>query len=301
METETISSVSSKTSRWSRLWSYMLPAFKIALYAVLALIAVGVSGVIPVAILSALRLGDGLLKNAAIYLFIAPAVVGVTCFVVRFIDRRPTKTIGISRSGSWLLDLIFGAVLSVMIVGLLFVVKHFAFGTRITATILSSSISTVIFVSIASAFYCAGAAIVEEVVCRGYVLHTLRISYGIVPAIVISATLFALPHLGNRGAGLFLFTSAFGSGLVYAYAYLATDRLWLPIGLHAGWNYAIGTIFGFQSRGSSLMAWVVQTSTGSFAHSRAVEIGLWLLAMILLVLGVKWFKSNLYRPDEVRR
>jgi hypothetical protein len=37
---------------------------------------------------------------------------------------------------------------------------------------------------------------------------------------------------------------ALEAGVLLALAYATTNRLWLPIGLHAGWNFAEGTIFG---------------------------------------------------------
>ena len=39
------------------------------------------------------------------------------------------------------------------------------------------------------------------------------------------------------------------AGLLLGLAYALTDHLWLPIGLHAGWNLAEGTIFGTQVSG----------------------------------------------------
>jgi membrane protease YdiL (CAAX protease family) len=37
---------------------------------------------------------------------------------------------------------------------------------------------------------------------------------------------------------------ALEAGVLLALAYAATDRLWLPIGVHTGWNFTEGSVFG---------------------------------------------------------
>jgi hypothetical protein len=42
--------------------------------------------------------------------------------------------------------------------------------------------------------------------------------------------------------------------VLLAVAYTVTERLWLPIGIHAGWNFAEGTIFGTGVSGTAVHA-----------------------------------------------
>ena len=39
------------------------------------------------------------------------------------------------------------------------------------------------------------------------------------------------------------------AGLFMAYAYLRTRQLWLPIGIHIGWNFFEGPLLGFPVSG----------------------------------------------------
>jgi hypothetical protein len=62
---------------------------------------------------------------------------------------------------------------------------------------------------------------------------------------VLTGVLFGLSHLFNPHASLWgaLAIGIEAGGLLTA-AYVATRKLWLPIGLHFGWNFAGAGIFG---------------------------------------------------------
>jgi membrane protease YdiL (CAAX protease family) len=46
----------------------------------------------------------------------------------------------------------------------------------------------------------------------------------------------------------------FEAGILLGLAYTVTGRLWLPIGIHTGWNFAEGTIFGTGVSGGTTQA-----------------------------------------------
>ena len=57
-------------------------------------------------------------------------------------------------------------------------------------------------------------------------------------------------HMASAGwtlAGLFSVALA---GVMFAAAYAATGRLWLPIGMHAAWNFTQGSVFGMLVSGN---------------------------------------------------
>jgi membrane protease YdiL (CAAX protease family) len=91
----------------------------------------------------------------------------------------------------------------------------------------------------------AGAAVLEELLFRGWLFRTVRDLWGTWIAVGVSALVFGLLHAFNPGATLVsTIAIALEAGVLLSVAYAATNRLWLPIGLHAGWNFAEGTIFG---------------------------------------------------------
>jgi len=82
--------------------------------------------------------------------------------------------------------------------------------------------------------FCGAAG--EEIVFRGYPLQSLARATGAWPAVLITSTLFALGHMGNPGATPLALINTAGFGLLFGAAVLRSQSLWLPIGLHFGWN-----------------------------------------------------------------
>jgi membrane protease YdiL (CAAX protease family) len=89
------------------------------------------------------------------------------------------------------------------------------------------------------------AAVVEEVLVRGLLYRILQESLGSFIALGLSATIFGLLHALNPGAtAMSTAAIALEAGVLLGAAYLYSGRLWLPIGLHAAWNFAEGGLFG---------------------------------------------------------
>jgi uncharacterized protein len=69
---------------------------------------------------------------------------------------------------------------------------------------------------------------------------------------LVSSALFGAAHASNPGATVTSSVAiALEAGVILAAAYVVTERLWLPIGLHAGWNFTEGSIFSMSVSGLS--------------------------------------------------
>jgi membrane protease YdiL (CAAX protease family) len=93
-------------------------------------------------------------------------------------------------------------------------------------------------------------ATVEEVLFRGILFRQIEERAGTWPAFAVSATLFGLLHLINDPTAIGGALAIVAAGLMAGTAYVATRALWLPIGLHLGWNFAEGGIFGVPVSGA---------------------------------------------------
>jgi membrane protease YdiL (CAAX protease family) len=89
----------------------------------------------------------------------------------------------------------------------------------------------------------------EELLSRGYHLQAIASGLNLFWGVVISSAVFGILHLGNPNATWVSAAGIFFAGLFLAYGYIRTRQLWLPIGLHIGWNFFEGVVFGFPVSG----------------------------------------------------
>ncbi|GAA2698557.1 CPBP family intramembrane glutamic endopeptidase [Actinoplanes palleronii] len=96
-----------------------------------------------------------------------------------------------------------------------------------------------------------GVATIEELLFRGVLFRIVEERWGSTIALVVSALIFGGLHLINDPTAFWgALAIAIEGGLLAGAAYVATRSLWLPIGIHLGWNFAESGIFGATVSGS---------------------------------------------------
>ncbi|BBH70619.1 CAAX amino protease [Actinoplanes sp. OR16] len=93
-------------------------------------------------------------------------------------------------------------------------------------------------------------ATAEEVLFRGILFRLVEERTGTWIAMAVSAALFGILHLVNDPSAIGGELAIMVAGAMTAAAYVATRALWLPIGLHLGWNFAEGGLFGVTVSGA---------------------------------------------------
>lgn len=89
------------------------------------------------------------------------------------------------------------------------------------------------------------AGIVEEILSRGIIFRIAEEGIGTWWSILLSALIFGFLHIWNPNATIFSSVSiALTAGVILAMLYVITRQLWIPIGLHIGWNFTLGGIYG---------------------------------------------------------
>jgi len=96
------------------------------------------------------------------------------------------------------------------------------------------------------------AAVTEELWTRALVFRLVWRAFGPLPAFAVSALLFAALHLSNPGATVVSVATVAAAGLMFCGLYAVTGRLWVPIGVHAAWNFTQGSLFGATVSGGDL-------------------------------------------------
>ena len=149
-------------------------------------------------------------------------------------------------------------------------------------------------------------SVIEEVLIRGLVLRILAEVFGRWWALAVSSLLFGVLHMANPGSsvivGLGLVIEA---GFLLGVAYLWTERLWLPIGLHGAWNFAQAAIFGGALSGLHVSAIIDARLVGpDWISGGAFGIEGSLLSTIVcagagcVILMLTLRKRGLAKPDD---
>ena len=94
---------------------------------------------------------------------------------------------------------------------------------------------SLLFVSIILLF----GAIGEEMLFRGYAFQILLGPVGPFATILPVAVLFGFAHLNNQNVTTVGIANTMLWGVLFGYAFLLSGDLWLPIGLHFGWNWTL--------------------------------------------------------------
>ncbi|QFZ19692.1 CPBP family intramembrane glutamic endopeptidase [Saccharothrix syringae] len=99
--------------------------------------------------------------------------------------------------------------------------------------------------------FMAAAAVTEELIFRGVLFRVVEQRTGTWVALALTGVLFGASHLLNQNATAWgAIAIAIEAGFMLAAAYAATRTLWLPIGLHFGWNFALAGVFGAEVSGN---------------------------------------------------
>jgi len=140
----------------------------------------------------------------------------------------------------------------------------------------------------------------EELLSRGYHLQTIASGLTLFWGVIISSAIFGILHLGNPNATWVSAAGIFFAGVYLAYGYMCTKQLWLSIGLHIGWNFFEGVVFGFPVSGLNIYPLTRVQITGPELWTGGAfgpEAGLIVLpSLIVGVLLIYWFTRG--RDDQ---
>jgi membrane protease YdiL (CAAX protease family) len=181
-----------------------------------------------------------------------PAWTAAVWIARRYLDRRSFLSLGLAWDRQAALDLRAGFLIPGLLFTGLFLFERLAGWLQVSGYAWQERPALELAAGILLMFLVfAVVAWNEELLCRGYQLQNLVEGAGLLWGVLLSSAIFAALHYANPAfdQNLLPFLGLFAGGLFFAYAYLRTRRLWLPIGLHLGWNFFEGPVFGFPVSG----------------------------------------------------
>jgi membrane protease YdiL (CAAX protease family) len=140
----------------------------------------------------------------------------------------------------------------------------------------------------------------EELMMRGYGFQILLARTGTWATIVPVGVVFAWLHTGNPNATWLGIANTAGFGILFGYAFVRSRDLWLPVGLHFGWNVTL-PLFGVNVSGLRMkmtgheMVWSAGNlwSGGEYGPEASV-----LTSIAMIVLAVYLWKAPIRRQSS---
>jgi len=174
--------------------------------------------------------------------------LGVGYLCARFLESLPWRSLGLTLHPGWLRDFLIGSGVGILSLAIAVFIAVGGGGIRLNLTttpgpaVIRTLIGTLIIFVIA--------ALAEEAMFRSYLLQTLTRAQLAWLGILLTSLPFASVHLWNPNVvpGVTFANTAL-AGVWLAVAYLRTRSLWLPLGVHWSWNWALGSLFGLPVSG----------------------------------------------------
>lgn len=238
--------------------------------------------------------GTSLLVAAAMSLFIAATLASL--FVVRTFERGRLEDIGMAWGASSVRHFWLGVAAGIAAALVTLVVP---LGLRMAALVPSADPANaftpgkLLLVSVVLLFGAVG----EEMMFRGYAFQILLRAYGPWWVIPPFGVLFALAHLDNMGTNPLGIINTGLWGIVFGYAFYRAGDLWLPIGLHFGWNWTL-PLFGVNLSGFTMgltghtLNWTAGTLWSGGAYGTEGSL---LATVSVLLLGAWLWRAPLDR------
>jgi membrane protease YdiL (CAAX protease family) len=152
---------------------------------------------------------------------------------VRRIEKRALSELGRTHAGRELgTGLLVGSLLLVATIGTVAALGFYGVSGRNDWTAVLTPLAPLILV-----------VVLEELLFRGVLFRIVEQSLGSWIALSLSAVLFGVAHLSNAGVTFLAVGNTAVAGVLFAAAFMATRRLWLPLGIHFAWNFLLDAVF----------------------------------------------------------
>ncbi len=147
-------------------------------------------------------------------------------------------------------------------------------------------------------------AMFEELLSRTYPLFVFAESYPIGLAILINGLLFGLLHVLNPGFTLVAMLNITLAGMLFSMFTLYHRSINWAIGIHLGWNFTQGILFGYKVSGTDTPGVLLAKPTGVFYLSGG-EFGIegslictLVLTLVIIFLVIKYKIEPIKKEDE---
>lgn len=193
------------------------------------------------------------------YLLLIAWIMLTSWVCLALLDRQRFSSLGLAFFPGWWREAWKGLSAGVGMIVIVVALQKLAGGTRVVPNphwwrdwrADPAALRRAIIELVLTAALLLAAAAWEELLYRGYAFQTLLRGVPAMVPVLILSILFGLGHWSNPHRSLFSTANTLLAGVWLSLAYLGSRNLWYPTGLHFGWNWMLGPVFGLPISGMS--------------------------------------------------
>jgi membrane protease YdiL (CAAX protease family) len=172
-----------------------------------------------------------------------------TWVMLRFVDKRPLRSVGLSFHNGWGKELGQGLLFGSGMMSLIFLFEYSA--GMVVIEFRGLTPEQIIPIVLNGMLLYTAVGYGEELLFRGYLFQSFTEGTNRTIATLSVSLLFAGAHFGNPNVSVFGLINVGLAGVWLSVAYFKTRTLWLPTGLHISWNFVQGVIFSYPVSGTT--------------------------------------------------
>ena len=168
----------------------------------------------------------------------------------KHIEKRSLQDVGLTKQGT---DYLWGIVIAVAMLFLVVILCLVTGDASFLGINRDMSIKGLLLWGLA--FMIQGSE--EEILCRGFLMNTLKKKISVPLAVFISSTAFVVPHLimtpildSGSAYALIGIVNLYLISVLFSIIVLWRGNIWISCGLHAAWNYVLNIILGLTVSGN---------------------------------------------------
>jgi len=178
------------------------------------------------------------------------SITAATFLSRRFLDKQSMESLGLIPGIQSVIDILVGFSITFFLMSLVYGIE-FSLGwtkfegfawSSVPLPTLASDLGIWLLIFLLVGWQ-------EELLSRGYHLQTITSGSNLTIGVLFSSAVFGILHIFNPGASWISTLGIVLAGFFLALPYILTRQLWLSIGLHIGWNFFEGVVFGFPVSG----------------------------------------------------
>lgn len=217
-------------------------------------------------------------------LFIVILVVLAYCYLI---EKRTPASLGFTRKNAEK-NYLIGLLLGFGFISVVFLLNLFTGAIEVSFDFASIQWWYILLSFIGFIFQ----GMMEEVVCRGFIMNGIASKYGVVSGVIINSIIFALLHASNGGFDLLAGINLFLIGLMFSLLFYYSNSIFIVGALHAAWNFTVGPIYGVQISGIPVYSPIISTvgkeshalmNGGAFGFEGGLGVTLPIVALLLML------------------